>query len=73
MADAAGSVRVVDLLTGDVAWYVGVNAQVSGPLVADERMVVVFDAGGRTTAYAADSGARRWDEGSVEHPRGDPR
>ena len=60
VADAAGTVRVVDLLTGDVDWQQGVNAQVSGPLVADSRAVVVFDAGGRTTAYAADTGARRW-------------
>ena len=62
VADAAGSVRVLELLTGDVAWQQGVNTQVSGPLVADSRMVVVFDAGGRTTAYAADTGARSWAE-----------
>jgi outer membrane protein assembly factor BamB len=52
----------MDLLSGDVAWQQGVNAQVSGPLVADRRAVVVFDASGRTTAYAADTGARRWVE-----------
>ena len=46
VADAAGSVRVVDLLTGEVAWQQRVSAQVSGPLVADRRVVVVFDAGG---------------------------
>ena len=62
VADAAGSVRVMDLLSGDVAWQQGVNTQVSGPLVADRRAVVVFDASGRTTAYAADTGARRWVE-----------
>lgn len=62
VADAAGSVRVIELLSGDVVWQQGVNAQVSGPLVADRRVVVVFDAGGRTTAYAADTGARRWVE-----------
>ncbi len=62
VGDAAGSVRVIDLLTGEVAWQQGVTTQVSGPLVADSRVVVVFDAGGRTTAYAADTGARRWVE-----------
>ncbi|HVK36665.1 MAG TPA: PQQ-binding-like beta-propeller repeat protein, partial [Microlunatus sp.] len=62
VADAAGSVRVMDLLSGDVAWQQGVNTQVSGPLVADRRAVVAFDASGRTTAYAADTGARRWVE-----------
>lgn len=60
VADAAGGVRVVDLLTGAVAWQQRVPAQVSGPPVADSRAVVVFDAGGRTTAYAADSGEQRW-------------
>jgi hypothetical protein len=62
VADAAGGVRVVDLLTGQVVWQQRVNAQVAGPLVADRRAVVVFDAGGRTTAYAADTGAQKWAE-----------
>ena len=73
VADAAGSVRVLDLLTGEVAWQQGVNAQVSGPLVADRRVVVVFDAG------RPDHGVRRrhrrsaLGRGPVQHPRGDPR
>ena len=62
VADAAGSIQVLDLLTGEVAWQQSVNTQVSGPLVADSRVVIVFDAGGRTTAYAADTGALRWAE-----------
>jgi outer membrane protein assembly factor BamB len=45
-----------------VVWQQRVNAQVAGPLVADRRAVVVFDAGGRTTAYAADTGAQKWAE-----------
>ena len=60
VADAAGSVRVLELLSGDVAWQQEVNTQVSGPLVADGRVVVAFDAGGRASAYAADTGAQRW-------------
>lgn len=60
VADAAGGVRVVDLLTGEVIWQQRVSAQVSGPLVADSGTVVAFDAGGRTTAYAADTGEQRW-------------
>lgn len=60
VADASGGVRVVDLLSGAVSWQQRVSGQVSGPLVADPRAVVVFDAGGRTTAYAADTGEQKW-------------
>lgn len=60
VADAAGSVRVLDLLTGHEAWRARVDGQIAGPLAADPRVVVVVDAGGSTTAYAAQTGERRW-------------
>ncbi len=60
VADAAGTVRVVDLLSGDVAWQQRVGGQVSAPLTATPEVVVVQDAGGSTTAFAADSGDRLW-------------
>ena len=60
VADAAGSVRVVDLLSGKVAWQQRVDGQVSAPVVATPQVVVVQDARGTTTAFAADSGERLW-------------
>jgi outer membrane protein assembly factor BamB len=60
VADAAGSVRVVDLLTGEVAWERRVGGQVSAPVIATGQVVVVLDAGGSTTAFAAASGDRLW-------------
>jgi outer membrane protein assembly factor BamB len=65
VADAAGSVRAVDLLTGVESWRAGVGTQVSGPLVASAETVVVADAGGATTALAAGTGEERW---SVDVP-----
>ncbi|HEY5978353.1 MAG TPA: PQQ-binding-like beta-propeller repeat protein [Microlunatus sp.] len=60
VADAAGLITVVDLLTGEAAWQRRVNAQVRAPVIATAGVVVVLDAGGATTAFAADSGARLW-------------
>lgn len=60
IGDAAGGVRVIDALTGTEIWHVQVAGQLSAPLAADNRVVVAFDAGGSTTAFAADSGDRRW-------------
>ncbi|HEY5788343.1 MAG TPA: PQQ-binding-like beta-propeller repeat protein [Microlunatus sp.] len=60
VADAAGVVTVVDLLTGEAAWQQRVNTQVSAPVVATPEVVVVLDAGGAGTAFAADSGERLW-------------
>jgi hypothetical protein len=60
VADAAGGVRVVDLLTGEVAWERRVGGQVSAPVIATGQVVVVLDAGGSTTAFAAASGDRLW-------------
>ena len=60
VADAAGSVLAVDLLTGAESWRTSVGAQVSGPLVANPSTVVVFDAGGAATALDAGTGKERW-------------
>ena len=65
VADAAGSVLAIDLLTGAESWRTGVDAQVSGPVVANAETVVVFDAGGATTALDAGTGEERW---SVDLP-----
>lgn len=60
LGDAAGGVRVVDLLTGAEVWQARVADQLSAPLVADRRVVVALDQGGATTAFAADSGEQLW-------------
>lgn len=60
VADAGGTVRVVDLLTGEQAWQRRVGAQVSGSLVSGAGVVVVFDAGGVTTTLEAETGEPRW-------------
>lgn len=60
VADAAGSVLAVDLLTGAESWRSNVAAQVSGPMVANAETVVVFDAGGETTAFDSTTGGERW-------------
>ena len=60
VADAAGGVRVVDLLSGEVVWQQRVRAQVSAPVVATPQVVVLQDAGGTTTAFAADIGRQLW-------------
>ena len=60
VGDAAGGVRVLDLLSGEVSWQQRVETQVSGPVVADAQHVVVLDAGGGTTAFAADTGDQQW-------------
>jgi len=60
VADAAGSVLAVDLLTGAESWRTSVGAQVSGPVVANSDTVVVFDAGGAATALDAGTGKERW-------------
>ena len=60
IGDAAGGVRVVDVRTGDESWHAQVGDQLSAPLLADQRVVVALDAGGSTTAFAADSGEQLW-------------
>ncbi|HEU5486975.1 MAG TPA: PQQ-binding-like beta-propeller repeat protein, partial [Microlunatus sp.] len=60
VADAAGSIRVVDLLTGAEAWQARVGGQVSGQLAANAATVVAFDAGGATTAFDAGTGDQLW-------------
>lgn len=60
IGDAAGGVRVVDVRTGAEIWQAQISEQLSAPLVADRRVVVAFDQGGTTTAFAADSGEQLW-------------
>lgn len=60
VADAAGGVRVIELLTGREVWRQRVRGQPSAAPVGDPRAVVVFDARGTTTAFAADTGERIW-------------
>lgn len=60
IADASGAVRVVETLTGRQVWQQRVSAQVSGPVVADPKTVVVMDGGGQVVAFDAGDGNRRW-------------
>lgn len=60
VGDAAGAVRLLDVLTGQVRWRVSVGAQLSAPLAADSSTVVALEAGGSTSGWAVDTGAQRW-------------
>jgi outer membrane protein assembly factor BamB len=60
VGDAAGAIRVVDLLSGEVGWRQQVGGQLSAPLAAGSDTVVALDAGGSTTAFEADTGRQRW-------------
>lgn len=60
LADASGTVRLVELLTGEVVWSTELGAEIRVPLAADSQTVVAFDRQGSTVALDAATGTRRW-------------